>query len=55
MKTKANGGKGIVGCGGIKCPCCTKGQPTVTKSLTARHNRRSGKKEIRKILAESVK
>lgn len=39
-------GKAVTGPGGIKCPCCTKGKPSVTKKLSARYNRKKAKKEL---------
>lgn len=36
-----------VGPGGIKCPCCTKGVPAVTKRIANRRFRRSAGKAIR--------
>lgn len=37
----------FVGPGGIKCPCCTLGVPSVTKRFTNRRIRRLTKKALR--------
>lgn len=50
--SKSYEGKAIIGCGGIKCACCTKGKPSVTKKLTARFNRQKAKKVLRKLVGE---
>jgi len=35
-----------LGHGGVRCPCCTKGVPTVSKKLANRKFRKTAKKAV---------